>query len=50
MLGNLRGRRARKSSKVGDSVLFEKFAAVQVEVEGVDCLLLAESDVQGVWM
>lgn len=38
-----------KSCKVGDSVLFEKFAAVQVEVDGKDCLLLAESDVQGVW-
>ena len=38
-----------KSCKVGDKVLFEKFAAVQVEVDGTACLLIAENDVQGVW-
>lgn len=38
-----------KSCKVGDKVLFEKFAAVEVEVDEVKCLLIAENDVQGVW-
>ena len=38
-----------KSCKVGDKVLFEKFAAVYVKVEEKECVLLAESDVQGVW-
>lgn len=38
-----------KSCKIGDRVLFEKFAAVQVTVKDVECVLLAENDVQGVW-
>ena len=42
------GQRAQMSVKVGDKVMFKKYSPDEIKVDGVEYLIISESDILGI--